>query len=252
MKNCLIIVGVALTLFVWFPYQACAEGSWLDKGVDIFKNMSEGSKEEISKESSYAEIGIAFKQALRIGSENNVVNKLGATDGFNADPSVHIPLPEKLNTVKTMLSKAGMSQLTDDLELKLNRAAEAAAPKAKGLFVQAINDMTFEDIKKIYKGPENFATKYFQGRMSPELKKEMQPIVENFLSQVGAVKSYDKVIGQYQTLPFVPDAKADLTEHVVQKGMEGIFHYLAKEGASIRKDPATQSTALLEKVFGVK
>lgn len=251
MKNFLFIVGVALTLFTWFPYQACAEGSWLDKGVDVFKNMSEESKGETSKEPSSVEIGKAFKQALRIGSEK-VVSRLGATDGFNADPSVHIPLPEKLKTVKTMLSEVGMSQLTDDLELKLNRAAEAAVPKAKDLFLQAINEMTFEDIKTIYKGPENSATKYFKGKMSPDLKKEMQPVVENSLSQVGAIKAYDKVIGQYQTLPFVPDAKADLTEHVVQKGMEGIFHYLAKEEASIRKDPAKQTTALLKKVFGGK
>lgn len=186
-----------------------------------------------------------------MGSEN-VVSKLGTMDGFNADPAVHIPLPEKLRTVKTMLSKVGMSQLADDLELKLNRAAEAATPKAKSLFLEAINDMTFEDVKTIYEGPENSATKYFQGKMSPALKEEMEPVVDNSLAQVGAVKAYDKVIGQYQTLPFVPDVKANLTEHVVQKGMEGIFHYLAKEEASIRKDPAKQTTELLKKVFGGK
>lgn len=251
MKKLFIIAGAALALFAWVPGQACAEGSWLDKGAEIFKNMSEGDKGEVSKKPSYAEIGEAFKQALRIGSEN-VVSRLGAMDGFNADPAVHIPLPEKLKKVKTMLSKVGMSQLTDDLELKLNRAAEAAAPKAKSLFLEAISDMTFEDVKTIYEGPENSATKYFKGRMSPDLKKEMQPVVENSLSEVGAIKAYDKVIGQYQTLPFVPDVKADLTGHVVQKGMDGIFHYLAKEEASIRKDPAKQTTELLKKVFGAK
>ncbi|MFO7749346.1 MAG: DUF4197 domain-containing protein [Desulfobacteraceae bacterium] len=251
MKNFFIIVGAALLLFAWFPGQACAESSWWNKGADLLKNMSEESKEEISKEPTHSEIGKAFKQALRIGSEN-VVNKLGTVDGFNADASVHIPLPEKLNTVKTMLSKVGMSQLADDLELKLNRAAEAATPKAKSLFLEAITDMTFEDIKTIYEGPENSATKYFQGRMSPDLKQEMQPVVENTLSEVGAIKAYDKMIGQYQTLPFVPDIKADLTEHVLQKGMDGIFHYLAEEEASIRKDPGKQATELLKKVFGGK
>lgn len=251
MKNFFIIVGAALVLSAWFPGQVCAEGSWLDKGADIFKNMSEKSKEGTSKEPSYAEIAKAFKQALRIGSEN-VVSRLGTMDGFNADPAVHIPLPEKLKTVKTMLSEIGMSQTADNLELKLNRAAEAAVPKAKSLFLEAINDMTFEDVKTIYKGPENSATKYFQGKMSPALKKEMQPVVENSLSEVGAIKAYDKVIGQYQTLPFVPDVKADLTEHVLQKGMEGIFHYLAKEEEAIREDPAKQTTELLKRVFGVK
>jgi hypothetical protein len=251
MKNFLIIIGVVLIVFAWLPGQENAKGSWWDKGVDILKNLSEDDKGKIVKAPSSAEIGEAFKQALSIGTEN-VVRQLGTVDGFNADPSIHIPLPEELKTIKTMLSRIGMSQLVDDLELKLNRAAESATPKAKNLFLKAINDMTFEDIKNIYEGPENSATQYFQSRMSPPLKKEMQPIVENTLSQVGAIQAYDNVIGQYKALPFVPDVKADLTEHVIQKGMDGIFHYIAKEEADIRKNPAKQTTALLKKVFGVK
>ena len=251
MKNYLIIISVVLILFAWLPSQDNAKGSWWNKGVDILKNLSEGNEGKIVKTPSYAEIGEAFKQALRIGTEN-VVGQLGTIDGFNADPSIHIPLPEELHTIKMMLSKIGMSQLVDDLELKLNRAAESATPKAKNLFLQAITDMTFDDVKIIYDGPENSATKYFQSRMSPPLKKEMQPIVENSLSQVGAIQAYDNVIGQYKALPFVPDVKANLTEHVIQKGMDGIFHYIAKEEAGIRKNPAKQTTALLKKVFGVK
>jgi hypothetical protein len=251
MKNYLTIIGVVLILCAWLPSQDNAKGSWWDKGVKILKDLSEGTEGKIVKTPSSAEIGEAFKQTLRIGTEN-VVGQLGTIDGFNADPSIHIPLPEELHTIKTMLSKIGMSQLVDDLELKLNRAAEAATPKAKSLFLQAITDMTFDDIKNIYEGPENSATQYFQSRMSPPLKKEMQPIVENTLSQVGAIQAYDKVIGQYKALPFVPDVKANLTEHVIQKGMDGIFHYIAEEEASIRKNPEKQTTTLLKKVFGVK
>jgi len=29
---------------------------------------------------------------------------------------------------------------------------------------------------------------------------------------VGAIASYDKMIGQYKSIPFVPDAKANLTD----------------------------------------
>lgn len=251
MKIYLTIIGVVLIIISWLPYQANAEGSWWDKGVNIFKNLSANSEGETVAEPSYNEIGEAFKQALSIGTEN-VVTQLGNIDGFNTDPSIHIPLPEELNTIKTMLSRIGMSQLVDDLELKLNRAAEAATPKAKNLFLQAITEMTFDDIKNIYEGPENSATKYFQSKMSPPLKKEMQPIVENSLAQVGAIQAYDKVVGQYKTLPFVPDVKANLEDHVIQKGIEGIFYYIAKEEASIRNNPAKQTTTLLKKVFGVK
>jgi len=53
-------------------------------------------------------------------------------------------------------------------------------------------------------------------------------------------------------LPFVPDVKANLTGHVVQKAMDGIFYYIAKEEAAMRKNPAKQTTDLLKKVFGSK
>lgn len=251
MKNHLIITCLALIVFTGLPSQSHADGSWWDKGASILKNLHEGNDETIATEPSFTEIGQAFKQALSIGTKN-VVSQLGTIDGFYTDPSIHIPLPEELNIIKTMLSKIGMSQLVEDLELKLNRAAESATPKAKDLFLQAITDMTFDDVKNIYDGPENSATKYFQSKMSPALKKEMRPIVEVTLSQVGAVQAYDKAISQYKTMPFVPDVKANLTDYVVQKGMEGIFYYVAKEEAGIRKNPVKQSTALLKKVFGNK
>ena len=82
------------------------------------------------------------------------------------------------------------------------------------------------------------------------LAREMAPVVNRSLSEVGAIKSYDNVMGQYKQLPFVPDAKANLTDYVVTKGMDGIFYYLAKEEAAIRQNPAKRTTALLKKVFG--
>ncbi len=173
MKKYLTVITLFFVIFTWLPIQADAEGSWWDKGVDVLKKLNAGSESSIGKEPSYGEIGEAFKQALRIGTEN-VVSRLGTINGFNNDPFVHIPLPEELDTIKTMLSKVGMSQQVDDLELKLNRAAESATPKAKDLFLQAIAEMTFDDLKNIYEGPEDSATKYFQSKMSPLLKKEMQ------------------------------------------------------------------------------
>ena len=86
--------------------------------------------------------------------------------------------------------------------------------------------------------------------MTDPLAAKMQPIVENAINQVGAVQAYDAVMSQYSTMPFVPDVKADLHQHVIDKGIAGIFHYLAKEEAAIRKDPVKQTTDILKKVFG--
>lgn len=235
-----------LFIFFFLTHQAHAEDNWWDQGLNLLKSV--GGEEKIAEELSNSEIGEAFKQALRIGSEN-VVNQLGAEDGFNNDSEIHIPLPEQLQTVKKMLATIGMSSTVDDLELKLNRAAEAATPKAKELFLQSISEMSFEDIKAIYAGPKDSATQYFKKKMTPSLQKEMGPIVSESLSQVGAIQSFDTVMGKYQALPFVPDVKANLTDYVIEKGMDGIFHYIGKEEIAIRSNPVKQTTDLLKKVF---
>ncbi|MBD3755551.1 MAG: DUF4197 family protein, partial [Gammaproteobacteria bacterium] len=70
------------------------------------------------------------------------------------------------------------------------------------------------------------------------------------LNGVGAVNAYDKAIANYKNLPFVPDVKADLQDHVTQKSLDGLFYYLAQQEQAIRQDPAKQTTELLKRVFG--
>jgi hypothetical protein len=197
---------------------------------------------------SSAEIGDGLKEALRVGSAS-VVGQLGQADGFNSDAAIHIPLPKSMKKVQSVLDQVGMSSLLDDLELRLNRAAEAATPKAKAIFWQAIREMTLTDVKEIYDGPEDAATRYFQRKMSLPLAEEMRPVVDDSLAQVGAVQAYEKTMGKYRAIPFVPDVKADLTSHVVEKGLDGIFYYLAREEAAIRQNPIKRTTELLQRVF---
>jgi hypothetical protein len=195
------------------------------------------------------EIGSGLREALQIGTER-VVDRLGRTDGFNLDPEIHIPLPKTLASVQSALKTVGMSTLVDDLELRLNRAAEIATPKAKELFWQAIEQMTLSDVRTILNGPDNAATEYFRGKMSHPLAEAMHPVVDESLGEAGAVQAYDRMMGRYKTIPFVPDAKADLTTYVLEKGIDGIFYYIGKEEAAIRRDPVKRSTDLLRRVFG--
>ncbi len=240
-------VGVVFLCFFIFCGTHVRAG-WLDVGKDLLKKgaSSEGSA---SKGLSSPDMVAGLKEALIVGS-GSVVSRLGKPGGFNNDPTVHIPLPKGLKTVKSVLSKVGKGDMLEDLELKINAAAEVATPKAKQLFMDSIKAMTMDDVKNIFNGPNDSATRYFQSKMSPQLAKEMSPVVQDSLANVGAIKSYDATMKQYEALPFVPDAKANMTEYVVQKSMNGIFHYLAIEEAAIRENPVKRTTALLKKVFG--
>jgi hypothetical protein len=224
---------------------AGAQADWFSKGKELLEGFdSSGSSGSLSD----GEIGSGLKEALSV-STVAVVSQLGQVGGFNDDPAIHIPLPGTLKSVQSTLSKLGMGSMLDDLELRLNRAAEMATPKAKRLFLDAISDMTLEDVRGILNGPDDAATRYFQKKMTPGLIKEMRPIVDESLAEAGAVKAYDRTMGEYNSLPFVPDAKANLTDYVLEKGTDGIFHYIAEEEAAIRNNPAKRTTELLRKVF---
>ncbi|NQV98653.1 MAG: DUF4197 domain-containing protein [Rhodospirillales bacterium] len=197
---------------------------------------------------SSADIINGLKEALRLGSEK-VISQVGQPDGYLTDKAIHIPLPENLTTVHKALDKFGFGSLTADLETRINRAAEKAAPAAKDVFWTSISEMTVDDAKRILDGSKTAATDYFRQHMSAPLTERFTPIIDASLAEVGAVKAYDQVMGQYKTLPFVPDVKSDLTRHAVARALDGLFHYLAIEEAAIRENPAARTTAILKKVF---
>jgi len=143
-----------------------------------------------------------------------------------------------------------MSGVADDLELRMNRAAEAAAPQAKELFLQAISEMTLQDAQGILRGSDDAATRYFQGKMTRPLTDRFTPVVNQELADAGAVQAYDRMMGDYRELPFAPSVEANLTPYVVERALDGMFLLLAREEAAIRQDPAARTTELLQTVFG--
>ena len=236
----LLLIAVAAGSFL--ASQANAAG-WLDKIRGVIDDPVQGSEALTTDE-----IGAGLKDALRIGTQT-VVAKLGSPDGFNLDPQIHIPLPAQLDQVKVVLERIGMDATLADLELRLNRAAELATPKAKALFLNAIEGMTLEDVMGIYEGPDDSATRYFRSKMSAPLAMEMSPLVDDSLADAGVVQAYDSAMSQYNSVPFLPKVDADLSQYVVEKSMDGIFFYVAQEEAAIRRDPVKRTTELLKRVF---
>lgn len=239
-----VIIFLSALCFSLFGCQTTNTDEWLKAGQDIYVQV-------YGKPLTQQEIAAGLKQALEVGT-NNVVIQIGKRNGFYRNSSIHIPLPDSLAKVQRTLKKVGLSSSLDELELSLNRAAEQAAPKAKKLFWQAIRDMSWDDVMKIYNGPDDAATRYFQKKMTPALTREMIPVVQQTLASAGVIKAYDKVMKEYYAIPYVPNVKADLSEYAIEKTLDGMFYYLAKEEAAIRNDPVKRTTELLKRVFGTK
>jgi hypothetical protein len=189
-----------------------------------------------------------LKEALRVGTKKAVAT-VGRSGGFMNDAHVHIPLPKPLAKVKSALGLVGAAGIADDLETRMNKAAEAAAPKAASIFGAAVSKMSFQDARGILSGSPDSATQYFKRTTSAELTEAMKPAIDKSLADVGAVQSYKSLTNRVKDLPFASAAKLDLNEYVASKTLDGIFYYLAKQEADIRANPAARTTDVLKAVF---
>ena len=181
-----------------------------------------------------------------------MVARVSKTDGYNADPAIRIPLPDPLQEIRGPLKAVGAAGMLDDLQLRMNRAAEQAAPKALNIFIDAASNMTIDDARKILNGPQDAATQYFKRTTSISLTSSFRPIVDNSLSGVGAVEVFKSVQSKAAVIPMAGQEvqSFNLTDFTVGKALDGLFHYLGAEEAAIRTNPAARTTGLLRKVFG--
>ena len=245
--------SILVTLFSAIPFSAFAQGSILDQGLGIL-NQAQGSRSRSAPAGaslSQNQIGLGLKDALKVASQR-VIDRVGKTDGFNADPAIRIPLPDQLQSVQGALRSVGLGALLDDLQLKMNRGAEQAAPKALDIFVDAATNMSFTDARMILTGPQDSATQYFKRTTSNQLATSFRPIVDSSLSGVGAVTALRSVQTRAATIPFVGQAigNFNLTDFTVGKALDGVFHYLAVEETAIRTNPVARTTNLLRQIFG--
>ncbi len=194
-------------------------------------------------------IGQALKQALQVGIEN-AVKLTGRTDGYFKNQTIKILMPEKLKTFERGLRAVGYDRQVDDLILKMNRAAERAAPAAKKIFWDAIGEMTIDDGRRILNGPETAATDYFKDKTTSELTAAFSPIVHRTMGEVGVTRQYQDLFGRAQSIPFLSLEAFDLDRYVVGRALDGLFHMVGDEEKKIRTNPSARVTDLLREVFG--
>lgn len=245
----LITTGV-LVLFVG---QASA---WsLSNVKDVLKSGAEGSSNASSGTASgadsltSAETSDGLKTALNQGISKAVAS-LGSVNGFFGNKEVKIPLPNSLKKVEKAMKLAGMGKQSDELVLKMNRAAEAAVPEAKALLVDSVKQMSLADAKAILTGPKDAATQYFKRTTSTQMGEKFLPIVEKATEKVQLANTYNKYAGQGAKLGLIKKEDANINQYVTQKALDGLYLMIAKEEAAIRADPLGQSSAILKKVFG--
>jgi len=234
-----VLLALAIT-----PVQA----GWLDQLKDAVLG-DEVVTESVSELAS-DEIVSGLREALEKGV-HIAVDLLGQVDGYFGNPKVRIPLPDHLQQVSSGLRMVGQGQYADEFELTMNRAAEAAAPEAKAIFIDAIRDMSIEDARKILDGADDAATQYFRKVGETRLRERMQPVVEQATAGAGVTNAYNGLVKNLEFLGNVVDTQSlDLNNYVTGKALDGLFLLIAEEEKRIRENPVERTTDLLKKVFG--
>ena len=190
-----------------------------------------------------------LKAALEKGS-GIAVDLLGKTDGFFGNGAVKIPLPDSLKKYEKLMRSVGMGKHADELVLTMNRAAEAAVPEAKKLFVDSIKKMSVQDAKGILAGGQTSGTDYFKRSTTGQLKERFLPVVKKATARVKLAEKYNQYAQKGVQFGLVKKEQANLDDYVTQKALDGLFFMVAEEEKKIRQNPAKAGSDIIRKVFG--
>lgn len=193
-------------------------------------------------------IAAGLKQALEHGTQR-AVGTLGQVNGYLKNPPVHIPVPDQLQRAESLLRRVGAGKYADQFVTSLNRAAEAAAPKAKAIFLDVIRGMTIQDAVGILRGPDDATTQYFRRHAQARLTAAFQPVVARATNEVGVTAYYKRFVQKAAATGLVDTRGLDLDHYVTRKALDGLFYMIAQEEKRIREDPVARTTELLRKVF---
>lgn len=198
---------------------------------------------------SNAEASQGLKTALERGAVA-AVDLLGKPDGFLANPKVRIPLPGFLADAAKFLRTMGRGKQIEELEVAMNRAAEAAVPMARQLLVNAVKAMTVTDAKNILTGGDTSVTTFFADKTRAALSTRFLPVVTKATEKVGLAEKYNRVAGKASGMGLVKKEDATIEQYVTRKTLDGLYFVIGEEEKKIRQDPVGSGSAILKKVFG--
>jgi hypothetical protein len=237
--------------------------AFLLSSCDVLQDIVEVANEEMGDVPlTEQEVVKGLKEALRV-STDTAVSIVSVVNGYYGDKLLKIGLPPEAGLIMEhkdhpLLKAAGVSQMIDDVILRMNRSAENAAKSATPIFVNAITSMTIKDAFDILNGSDSAATNYFRKKTYNQLKNSFKPQIKNSLDKklVGNISTnsaWSTLTGAYNDVAMFTGwekINTELDEYVTRKALDGLFIKVKEEEKQIRKNPAARVTDILERVFG--
>jgi hypothetical protein len=162
-------------------------------------NASTGQTSSVSSIPSNLSIGEAdggLRQALTNAAVSSAL-RLGRLDGYWADGKVRIPLPSPLSTLQARFRPLNLSKPLDSFQMRLNRAAETAVPRAGAIFTDTIKSITIADAIQIVRGGDTAGTDMLKARATTQLTSLLTPPMADAVESSGAGATLDRINARY-------------------------------------------------------
>jgi hypothetical protein len=218
-------------------------------GLASAKSHAQSGANDLLSAISGTEAAQALRDSLEQGARKAIA-KLGRENGYFADPKLKIGLPKNFGRAERILRSLGHGKKVDDLVLAMNRAAEAAAPQAQGLVLDAVHKMTVQDAKTILTGGDHAATDYFRKTTESQLTETLMPVVKSVTEKSDLARSYNTLAGTLTKFG-VKSEQSTIENYVNKKALDGIYQRIGEEEHSLRTNPTQYAGSLLGKVFGL-
>lgn len=191
----------------------------------------------------------ALREVLTLAGERagQALSEPGAFSG-NADR--RIPLPADLAPLVAALRELGYGARVEQLENRLNRAAEQAAGEAPPLLGRAAAELDMADARAIIDGGDHAATELLRARAETDLREQMRPVIAEQLGDSGFARQYRGMLDVYDALPATDKPDVDMESHALDRTLDVLFARLAEEEARIRAAPLNRGNELIQSVFG--
>ena len=232
--------------------------SWGSRARALF---SSSSKSDSASLASTEDLANALREALAVSAER-ALTELGQTGGFLNSEQLRIPLPKAVERFRKPFALVDQEYRLDEFQATMNRAAEQGVAAAPGIVQSALQELTLDDLNKLWKGKEDAITRFLEQRTRAQLSEKMLPLIATATDASGATRSYKQMedalpeaggglFGKLQSLTGLGQADSfDLDNYVNDQALDGLFNAMAAEEKAIREDPLARSTDLLKEFFG--
>lgn len=184
----------------------------------------------------------AIRQLLESGTRD------GIGGSFSKDAVLSTLFPEPVKKALNTLQQLGLTNEVDRFTTTLSTASEKTAERSIPVFVDAIQNMKFNDAMRIIKSGGTAATDYLRSSTGAELRTSITPVMQTALDEYKLNEQWERII---KPVKGITGNKLNIDLATLMAGMvsEKMFQKLEENETRLRNDASARNTALLKKVF---